>query len=294
MSSLGPEQSLRLTSGGPGAAHVILDVVGYYVPVEATADGGLFAPLQPVRIHDSRNVSGGTLEPGRESAVPVSAAAGIPAGATAFALNVTAVPTGRPGYLAVVPGSAPADGVSTVNWTQGGPPVANGITVGTGPDGAVKVRAGPASTDFVIDVVGFFAPASATPGGALFHPTAPARLHDSRWGAGPHGSGTVTAVGAADGRSGDGIVTSRDIVPAGARALAYNATVTQPTGQGFLSVLPGDADPASAQRTSTLNWVRDTTVPNGSIGRLDAQRRVLLGVAGSDTHVVLDVVGYFE
>jgi len=48
-----------------------------------------------------------------------------------------------------------------------------------------------------------------------------------------------------------GLVTLNDVVPAGATAIAYNLTVTENSGQGFLAVEPGGA---AGYGGSAINW----------------------------------------
>ena len=62
---------------------------------------------------------------------------------------------------------------------------------------------------------------------------------------------TDRVVSVKDGRDGGGAVTTADVVPAGATAVAINVTVSGPTGPNFLSVVPGDVRSFTA---STINW----------------------------------------
>jgi len=85
-------------------------------------------------------------------------------------------------------------------------------------------------------------------------------------------------------------------IPATARAVAVNVTVTQPTGLGHLTLYSGDAAPPLA---STINFSAGQTRANNAIVSLTASgagtlaaRPVVLG--GGTVHVILDVVGYFE
>ena len=103
-------------------------------------------------------------------------------------------------------------------------------------------------------------------------------------------------VSVADGHDPDGVVTSANVVPAGATAVAYNLTVTQTAGAGFLSVTPGSPTaPSSPPTTSSINWSGDgANLANGLAVKLDASRqiRVRCGGGGS-TDFVIDVTGYY-
>ena len=82
-------------------------------------------------------------------------------------------------------------------------------------------------------------------------------------------------------------------IPAGARAVAANVTVTGPTGDGFLTLWPsGTPFPG----TSTVNVKTGITRAGNAVvtlhgGAVDAQ--ATLGAGGS-VQVVIDVSGYFQ
>ena len=85
-------------------------------------------------------------------------------------------------------------------------------------------------------------------------------------------------------------------IPATARAVAVNVTITQPTGPGHLTLYTGDASPPLA---STINFGAGQTRANNAILALATNGTGTLAarpaIAGGGTvHVILDVVGYFE
>jgi Tol biopolymer transport system component len=85
-------------------------------------------------------------------------------------------------------------------------------------------------------------------------------------------------------------------VPASARAIVANVTITQPTAAGFLSAFPADT---GMPATSTLNFGPGQTRSNNAVLplSLDGAGLLALGpfVAGNGTvHVIVDVNGYFE
>lgn len=137
-----------------------------------------------------------------------------------------------------------------------------------------------------------------------FHPIATARVYDSRWsGILPNVTKGSLVVGGSsrlvycdDKRAiATGLVTLNDVVPAGATAIAYNLTVTQTNGQGYLSVEPGGTVEAGG---SAINWSPGpAALANASVVKLDSQRRVSVfigGQAGASTHFIIDVVGYYR
>jgi hypothetical protein len=78
-------------------------------------------------------------------------------------------------------------------------------------------------------------------------------------------------------------------VPADAKAVALNVTVTQAAGAGFVTVFPcGVARP----NASSLNFVAGDTVPNAVIAKLGVDGRVCL-FAQTTTHLLVDLNGWF-
>jgi len=80
----------------------------------------------------------------------------VPAGATAIQYNLTIVNTVATGYLQVAPGDASAITSSSINWTASGQIVANGLMVKLDSNRLVRAFASGGSTDFVIDVLGYY------------------------------------------------------------------------------------------------------------------------------------------
>ncbi len=138
---------------------LIVDINGYFA---APGAGGLnFYTANPCRILDTRSaagVFGGPLmSAGTSRAFPLPAAAcAIPASAAAYALNVTAVPTGVLAYLSLWPGGQAQPFVSTLNAVRG-LVVANAALVPAGTNGSVSVYVTDPS-HVIIDVNGYFGP----------------------------------------------------------------------------------------------------------------------------------------
>jgi len=131
-----------------------------------------------------------------------------------------------------------------------------------------------------------FAPAAPT--GTVYYTVSPCRVLDSRvttgpWGGQPLGAQqerTVAVVGAC-------------AIPATAKALSFNVTVTASTAAGHIRVYPaGTPRPG----TSSLNFAAGQTRANNGIVSLGAAGGLAFfsGQASGSVHVVLDVNGYFE
>jgi hypothetical protein len=152
---------------GGATTDVIMDINGYFAP---PGTGGLsFYPVTPCRAVDTRATEGksGAFGPpsfaaggtSRSFPIPTSSCS-VPSSAQAYAMNVTAVPTGYLAYLSIWPTGVAQPVVSTLNsWD--GRIVANAALVPGGTNGAVSVFTyvgTGAKTDVVLDVSGYFAP----------------------------------------------------------------------------------------------------------------------------------------
>ncbi|HSB85816.1 MAG TPA: hypothetical protein VLD86_05875, partial [Ilumatobacteraceae bacterium] len=130
-----------------------------------------FIPIDPRRAYDSRFISPlGALPANNNRVISVkdgyqpdtstlNAPDFVPAGAKAIAYNVTIVNTVGAGFLSVSPGDAAALGASTINWSQSGQILANGLVVKLDTNRQVKVFCGGgtnAATDFIIDINGYY------------------------------------------------------------------------------------------------------------------------------------------
>jgi len=116
----------------------------------------------------------------------------------------------------------------------------------------------------------------------------PCRVADTRGPSGPYGGPALVAN--AD-RS--FVVAGQCGIPAGAVAVAFNFTVTQPTGLGDLRAVPaGSALPL----VSTLNWRPGQTRANNAIVPLGPAGDILVHVdqASGTVHFIIDVNGYFQ
>src|SRR6185295_1130890 len=123
-----------------------------------------------------------------------------------------------------------------------------------------------------------------------YYTLTPCRLVDTRNAAGPLGGPALQP--SADRTF---VLTGSCGVPSTAKAVAINATVVNPTAQGFLTLWPADV---SAPLASTINFVPAVnTRANNAIVSLafDASGgiKVKNGSAGT-VDFILDVVGYFQ
>lgn len=196
--------------------------------------------------------------------------AGVPADATAVALNVTVTGSQSGGYVTLWPGGAQPP-TSTLNFASG-QTIANAAVVGT--SGSVRLYAS-TPTHLIVDITGYF---SGT--GTFTSLGSPARLADTRnRPAGPLTAGETLQVPTA------GVAG----IPNNAAAAALNVTVTGAQQPGFLTVYPCGATRPNA---SSLNYGVGDTVANAVIARPGSGGRVCVFASGA-AHVIVDVGGSF-
>jgi uncharacterized repeat protein (TIGR03803 family) len=254
---------------------VIIDVNGYF-----TAPGSQtlqFYPLTPCRVVDTRNgQDGGMLQAGVERDYTIAGQCGVPASVQAYSMNVTALPA--PGGLDYLTVWTPGEGrpsTSTLNGGVGGA-VANAAIVAAGSNQAVALYANSNSTNLLVDVNGYFAPAGA--GGTSLYTVPNCRIYDSRNNNGQPFSGQRTI----------DIAAQWCAPPANTQAYVFSATVVP---DGPLSYLTLWADPQQRPAVSTLNSIEGAITSNMAIvsnanGSTDA-------FAAGYTQLILDISGYF-
>lgn len=136
-----------------GSTEVLVDVVGYYRP---GAVGGRLTPSAPTRILDTRSNVGltGAFSTATRD-LTVRGAAGVPSGATAVVLNVTAVGPSALSHITVWPAGQAVPVASNLNVVAG-QTVPNLVMVKLGDQGRVSIRNNSGTTHLVADVVGWY------------------------------------------------------------------------------------------------------------------------------------------
>ena len=144
--------------------------------------GSNYVPLSPsVRILDTRN-GHHPLGPGAVLPLQVTGtSAGVPTGASAVVINVTAVFGTRSSYLTVYPAGPSRPTASNVNFPPG-IVLANLVTSGLSSGGAVDIYNNVGTVDVLGDVEGYFMPEPVTVTSGEYTPIPPIRVCDSRFG----------------------------------------------------------------------------------------------------------------
>ncbi len=139
------------------ATHLVVDVAGY-LPGD-----GSFTPIVPERMLETRpglsTVDGlfngiGAPASGSVTEVQIGGRPGVPANATAVALNVTVTGPIGPGFITVFPCGSPRPQASNLNYTAG-LTVPNAVIAKVGTAGKVCFYTSQ-STDLIVDINGYF------------------------------------------------------------------------------------------------------------------------------------------
>jgi Phosphate-induced protein 1 conserved region len=166
-----------------------------------------------------------------------------------------------------------------------------GSTYRTGSGALANVRLG--ARDFLLQENwvnaggGYCATALAAP--SSFYTVPPCRLIDTRNPAGPAGGPALQA-----GLTRTFALAGSCGIPAGAKALSVNVTVTQPAAAGHLTAYAADEQPGG---TSTINFSAGQTATNNALLRLsgDGSGAIAVTTATAGTvQMILDVNGYFQ
>ncbi|HEX6659976.1 MAG TPA: sortase [Ilumatobacter sp.] len=261
---------------------MILDVIGYYLPVAGAVREGRFIPRDPVRAIDTRDTIGYVFP---NNPLVVDLTPYVPADASSAVINLTATECVGPSFFTVYPyASAEVPLISSLNVNAAGETRAAAVIapVPTQPDGRryIKVFAqNPAK--LIVDVTGYFtSTASAQTDIGLFVPIDPVRILDTR------NPGTIGKLWPGWFVEGE-IPGDASLIGA---AAVLNLTGVEARGPGFLTLsaarnpLPG---------TSNLNFTYPgQVVPNQVITRI-TQGFGYQVYSHSGAHIVVDYTGYY-
>jgi hypothetical protein len=220
----------------------------------------------------------------RSFTIPDNVACNIPSTATAYSLNVTAVPHGRLDYLTAWPTGQNQPVVSTLN-SYDGRVKANAAIVPAGTQGAISFYV-TNTADLVLDIDGYFAPASSST--LAFFPLTPCRVADTRWPSGPLGGPYMTGQSARY----FPVKSSSCTIPSSAQGYSMNFTVVPKGGKplNYLTVWPADQP---QPWVSTLNAPTGTVTANAAVVPGAANNGDIKVFVTDDTDLIMDIDGYF-
>lgn len=246
-----------------------------------------FVPVAPCRIVDTRDANatfGGpaiAAQGTRNFVVPQSNC-NIPPNAQAYALNVTAVPESKLGWLTIWPSGRAQPFVSTLNSTDGRVK-ANAAIVPAGENGGVTTFATD-NTHVILDIFGYFVRQSDDPG-LTFYPLAPCRVADTRQALGPLG---LPSLASEESRAMP-VLLSNCGIPPSAKAYSLNFTAVPHGPLSYLTTWPaGQTQPL----VSTLNATTGAVTANAAIVPAGANGDISV-YAKNETDVIIDINGYF-
>ena len=255
-----------------GTANLIVDVNGYVPSIGFATVSAANSRLLDTRL-DAEKV--GKLDgTGVARELQITGVAGIPAGISAVAMNVTAVDTESSdtgGYVTVYPcGTRP--NTSNINFV-GGQTIPNSVIAPVSASGKICFYVY-GKADILADVSGYF------PTGSLTSLTQPERLLDTR---------QLRKVGALDG---SGVVKELQVtgtsgIPSGISAVAMNITAVNTEANnygGYVTAYPCETRP----NTSTLNFISSRTIPNGLIAPVSSSGKICIYVYGR-ADILIDV-----
>jgi hypothetical protein len=268
-----------------GSVHVVADVVGFYADVSGPS-GSRFHGVPPARLFDTRDGTGGVgaAKRGQGSVlqVAVKGKAGVPSGATAVVLNVTATDSTAATYVTVYPDDVGRPTASNLNVVPG-QTVPNLVVARIPASGVIDFYNNAGETHLLADVVGYYDLDKSTDAGRLISGS-PIRLVDTRVSSPFPGDGKVTG--------GSSLLidfsASQRLSQIGGFVL--NVTVTEPTVASYLTAYPGSPP---APGTSSLNFVPGLTVANAAALRIGNDGKIGFFNNAGATHLIVDLFGLF-
>jgi hypothetical protein len=137
-----------------GSADVIVDLNGWFGTSSAAA-GVLYHGVSPARIYDSRSAGQVKSSQGEKRPLQVHELACVPSSASGVVGNVAVTDSNMGSFMTVHPSDVATPLASDLNWPAGAT-IPNLVVVKIGADGKVAFYNALGSTNFVVDVSGWF------------------------------------------------------------------------------------------------------------------------------------------
>jgi Divergent InlB B-repeat domain len=275
----------------------IFACVGWIVSAAQAQQPALrFKPLAPCRIVDTRNANGPLGGPAiaaqTSRSFPVLTSpclSGVPSTVAAYSLNVSVIPWSSLGYVTIWPSGQTQPYVSTENSLDGRVKATAAIVpAGTDVNKSVSVWATD-TTEVVLDINGYFVPASSDSTALAFFPLTPCRVVDTRNTSGPLGGPWLTAL---QPRSFP-ILSGNCNIPTNVSVQAYslNVSVVPWSTLGYLTLWPTNMPQPFV---STLNAPTGTVTANAAIVPAGSDvNKSISAYATDNTDLIIDINGYF-
>jgi hypothetical protein len=296
---LGLDGKIALFNGAPASVDMIVDISGYFTTDSSLAGNQTYHPLSTAaRALDTRvstvrtNLTKtGTVPANSTFTLQITGASGVPgvpAGASAVAINLTAVSESGGGYLkAYATGAAPTLDTSLTYSTSAVAAANADVPLST--SGSMTINNNIAATAVIVDVAGYYT-TTVDSTSQLYHAVSPTRLMDTRSDLG----GFVGPISANHVLILDQTAISQ-ITNSVTPTLALNLTAVDSSTQGDLVAYP---DGGTQPSTSNLNFdpgpstANLAMVPTGT--GTHASRIDILNQSTGTVHLVIDCGGYFS
>ncbi len=265
------------------SSHLIVDVVGYVPtnsPYRATSPSRMLDTREGSETVDGDFSGDGFVAAGSQFELQITGRIGIPQGAAAAVVNITAINPNAGGFITVHPCVDPVPNASSLNHVVG-INRANEIIAKLSSTGTICID-NSAGLDLAVDLVGWL------PAAASFTPTDPARFVDTRPGANTQ-DGRLEGFGALSaGQTLRVKIAGRGDVPDLATAAVVNIAAVNPTALGFFTVWNCDGAQPNA---SSLNFVAGSNGSSEIVAGLNTSGEICV-FTSAGTQLLVDVVGF--
>ena len=185
-------------------------------------------------------------------------------------------------YLIAYPSGSSRPSTSNLNFSPG-QTISNRAIVPLGSGGKITLYNFAGQVHVVVDVVGWFTDSTAAASSSgRFVGMTPARLLDTRAGSGPLQSLETRAVA---------VLGQGGVPSSGVSAVVLNVTIVNPTAAGFLTVY---ADQSAPPPTSDLNFPAGALLSNLVVAQVGSDGKIAIYNLTGSSHVVVDVLGYYN
>ncbi len=280
--------------------NLVVDVEGWVGP-ESTPGTGLYVPVTPARICDTRlgqpanPCSGDAPAAGGTMTFPVAGEGPVPSsGVAAVIATITAIDPYSGGYLSAYPAGGALPVVSQVSYAPG-TITANSVVLPLGKDGQVSLYSSSGAPEIAVDVEGYITDSSnpSATGSVIVPAATPVRICDTRLGNPSELSGA--ALSNCEGKTlNAGATLSIQAagiggVPADATGVIVNITATDTTASSYLTAWPTGA---TRPDTSIFDWSAGETLAGGAVLPVGSNGQVSLYNYAGSADVIVDVVGW--
>jgi sugar lactone lactonase YvrE len=264
---------------------LVVDLFGFYEPIDVDVRGGRFVGTAPTRVLDTRRDVDHKPAAGESLDLQISGVGPVPAqGVSAVVLNVTITEPSAPGFVQVIPtgGATPLGASSNLNAVAAGQTAANLVFVPLGTDGKITFFT-QSGTQLVADVMGYVTSSDAPASGAgLFVPVPPARWLDTRRSPPMPGPGGTASIG---------LPGPPGLPTTGMSGYYLNVTATNAAAPGYIQALPTGSGVFGASSNLNVDYAGQTRANATVVAAGEGGSVTFYVFAGAD--IVVDTAGWY-